>query len=130
MNIALLCIALLAFLCIATGMTVTVARGKMNRMFGAGEVADDPFYKLVRAHGNTIEYAPILAVLMLALAQSPQAQWVYVCMGLATACRYLIVWGIAGFGSLNTPNPARFIGALGTYIFGLGLCVALLLQAI
>jgi hypothetical protein len=29
---------------------------------------------------------------------------------------------------MSKPNPLRFAGALGTYVFGLGLCIAIFQQ--
>jgi hypothetical protein len=49
-------------------------------------------------------------------------------MGLATASRYLIVAGLIFPPSMAQAHPLRFIGALGTYLTGFGLCIALLLS--
>jgi len=51
-------------------------------------------------------------------------------MILATFFRYLIVAGIIFPKTMDTANPMRFIGALGTYLTGFGLCAAVLLQAL
>jgi hypothetical protein len=52
------------------------------------------------------------------------------CMILVTFFRYLLVAGILFPRTLAEPNPMRFVGALGTYVSGLGLCIALFLQAL
>ena len=83
-------------------------------------------YKLVRAHGNTIEYVPILAVLILVLGMREPSTWVlWVIVGV-TLGRYLIVAGMLLSSTLMQPHPLRFIGAAGTYSLGLVLCVALI----
>ena len=43
-----------------------------------------------------------------------------------TLCRFLLVIGLVAWPSMGRPNPARFIGALGTYLLGSALCVAML----
>lgn len=130
MSIPLLCIALLAFLGIALGFAVSSTRAKTEVIFGNSTDPEDSLYKMVRAHGNTMEYVPILALLIFVLSQVPQPAWVLWCMVLVTFCRYLFAAGIVFPQSLANPNPMRFIGALGTYIFGFGLCIGTFLQAL
>ena len=83
----------------------------------------------MRAHGNTVEYAPMLAVLMLIVGANDPPPWTLWTMGLAVACRYSLVLGILTCRSMNETNPLRFVGAAGTYATGLGLCVAALIAA-
>ncbi|MGI9293412.1 MAG: hypothetical protein ACR2PS_05465, partial [Pseudomonadales bacterium] len=77
-----------------------------------------------------VEYVPILALLIYILSQQSQATWVLWCMILVTFFRYLFVAGIVFPKTLAKPNSMRFVGALGTYLTGFGLCIALLLQAV
>jgi len=49
-------------------------------------------------------------------------------MVLATVSRFLIALGLVFPATLAKPNPLRFVGASGTYVFGLG--VALLMQGL
>lgn len=130
MSIPLICISLLAFLCIALGFSVSMARAKSNVLIGCSDDPENSLYQLIRAHGNTIEYAPILALLIFILSLSPQSDWVIWFMVLATAARYLFAAGIVFPKTLAKPNPMRFVGALSTYFFGAGLSVALLIQAV
>ena len=83
-------------------------------------------HKLVRAHGNTSEYVAMLAVLILVLGTREPSTWGVVSMVGATASRYLLAAGIILSPTLEKPHPLRFIGALGTYVFGLALCGSLL----
>ena len=87
-------------------------------------------YKAVRAHGNTAEYVPVLALLIYILGQSGASGWVVWAMVIATFSRYLFVAGIIIPASMETPNPMRFLGSLGTYLSGLALVVALLMKAL
>ncbi|KEQ16229.1 MAPEG family protein [Endozoicomonas numazuensis] len=130
MSIPLLCIALLAILCLALGFNVSIARAKAIVAYGSKDDPTCPLYKAQRAHGNTIEYAPILAILFYVLGQSQSADWVSWTMILVTFCRYLLALGLLLPATMAKPNPMRFIGALGTYMGGLVLTVVLLLTAL
>jgi uncharacterized membrane protein YecN with MAPEG domain len=124
---ALVCTALLGLLIFALGFGVSMVRGRTNRTIGYDSDPADLLHKLVRAHGNTAEYAPIFAVLMMALGALNPAAWAGWVMWAAVGARYLIVVGLLA-GSLDKPNPMRFIGALGTYLTGFALCAALFLS--
>jgi hypothetical protein len=130
MSIPLTCIALLAFLSIGLAFAVSLYRAKTGTVYSNNIDPEDSLYKVVRAHGNTVEYAPILAILIYVLSQTDQPGWVIWCMVLATFFRYLFVMGLLIPKTMAKPNPMRFIGALGTYLSGFGLSAALLIQAI
>ena len=130
MAISLICIALLALLTISLGFYVSSCRAKNNVIYAYQDKPTDPLYKAIRAHGNSCEYVPIIALLIYILGSMNPAAWMVWCMVLATVSRFLIVWGILGFASLEKPNIGRFLGAMGTYIFGTALCVALLLKVL
>jgi uncharacterized membrane protein YecN with MAPEG domain len=129
MNVAIICTALLGLLLFVLGLMVSVTRGKTNTSIGYKQDPADPLYKLVRAHGNTAEYAPMLAVLFLFLAAHDPAGWVRNTIWATTACRFIYVIGMIGFPTLAKPNPMRFVGALGTYVGGIALCMAAFLAA-
>lgn len=130
MSIPLTCISLLAFLVIGLGFSVSSIRVKTGVVHGSTTDPEDPLYKMVRAHGNTIEYVPILALLIYILSQSTQAGWVMWLMILVTVSRYSFAIGMIFPRSLDKRNPMRLLGAMGTYIFGLGLCSVLLIQSL
>jgi uncharacterized membrane protein YecN with MAPEG domain len=130
MSIGLICIALLAFLCLALGFNVSMARNSSGTIYGCDINPENNLYKAQRAHGNTTEYAPILAVIIFALIQSPQPGWVMGAIVLVTFFRYLLAAGILLPASMAKPHPMRFIGALGTYITGFVLIAALFIQAV
>ena len=69
----------------------------------------------------------MLAVLILALGALEPSLWMRVAMWAAVASRYSIAVGLLA-GSLDKPNPMRFVGALGTYVSGFALGVAVLLS--
>ncbi|MGY8775814.1 MAG: MAPEG family protein [Spongiibacter sp.] len=119
MSTPLVCIAILGALCFVLGLNVSLARMRAGVGSGCPDDPKDTLHKAVRAHANTIEYAPALMLLIYIASQAQIASWVMWTMVVATACRVLIVIGIIGTRSLARPNPMRFTGALGTYITGL-----------
>lgn len=129
MVIAVVCTALLGALLFGLGMAVSLMRGKHKQLAGYPTDPTHALHKLVRAHGNTAEYAPFLAALFLYLGAHGSASWVAYLIGAATFCRLLVVVGILLSDTLERPHPLRFLGALGTYLAGLGLCVALVIHS-
>ncbi len=127
MTTAIVCTALLGFLLFLLGLNVSMGRGSG----AAGDYPNDPadpFFKRLRAHGNTAEYAPTLAVLMLLVGSRNPSVWMLWTMGLAVACRYAIVAGILISPTLAKPHPLRFAGAVGTYVTGVALSIAAILS--
>lgn len=128
MVIAVLCVALLGFLVVGLGLVVSMTRGSTKTMYGYNIDPADRLYKAVRAHGNTTEYAPMLAVLILTLGMLNPAPWMMWCMGLVTLSRYIFVFGIVLPPSMAQLSKLRFIGSLGTYLFGMALCAGLFMR--
>jgi uncharacterized membrane protein YecN with MAPEG domain len=128
MTTALVCIALLGFLVFGLGFAVSMSRGRHETLSGSSNDPADPLHKLVRAHGNTTEYAGILAILIYAVGAMSPAAWALWCMGIATAGRYVLALGLVLSPTMAKPHPLRFVGALATYLAGFGLCIALLLS--
>ena len=124
MTVALVCTGLLGVLLFGLGFLVSSRRS--DQVIGFPDDPADPLHKAVRAHGNTAEYAPMLAILMIAAASNDPAGWVLWVMVVATLARFLIAVGLLR-GSLDKANPLRFVGALGTYAAGLVLAVVVVL---
>jgi len=123
MTVAIICVALLGLLLFGLGMLVSAARGPAR----AGAYPTDPadtLFKRMRAHGNTAEYAPMMAILMLLIGERYPATWALWVMGLAVASRYLFAAGVLLSSTLEKSNPLRFAGAVGTYLTGFLLCIA------
>jgi uncharacterized membrane protein YecN with MAPEG domain len=121
--------AALGVLLFGLGLAVSIMRFRTRTGFGHSSDPHDLLCKMVRAHGNTAEYAPFLAALMLYLGSRPIAPWEIWVMVAVTLCRYLLVAGIILSPTLARPHPLRFVGALGTYLGGLALSLALLAPA-
>lgn len=126
MSVALVCIALLGLLVFGLGFAVSLTRGRTNTVIGSSEDPTDFLHKMVRSHGNTAEYAAMLAILIFLVGSRSPATWAIWCMGIATAGRYLIAAGMILSPTLARPHPLRFIGAGATYLAGFALCAALL----
>jgi uncharacterized membrane protein YecN with MAPEG domain len=126
MTVAVFCAGLLGLLVFGLGLGVSAMRGSTRTNFAYTVDPTDRLYKMVRAHGNAAEYAPMLAVLMLYLGAHQPGRllmWTFV---LATASRYLHAMGMILAKSLDRTDPLRVVGALGTYVTGLVLVAAML----
>jgi uncharacterized membrane protein YecN with MAPEG domain len=125
-QVALVCTALLGLLLFLLGLSVSVARRRMRVGSGTDANPASLLHKLSRAHGNTAEYAPFFAVLFLYLGSRNPSDLVVWLIVAATICRFLLALGLVAWPTMARPNPARFIGALGTYVLGAALSIALL----
>ncbi|RQS75104.1 MAPEG family protein [Burkholderia sp. Bp8963] len=123
--IALVCTAILGLLLFGLGLAVSIARFRATTGSGCAEDPTNPLHKLVRAHGNTAEYAPFLALLFLYFGAHEPSRAIVSLIVAATVCRCLLVAGLVLWPTMAKPNPARFVGALGTYLCGAALCIAL-----
>jgi len=126
MTISIVCSALLGLLLFGLGFYVSILRQVRRQIIGHDPSPTDPVHRAVRAHANTAEYAPILAVLFLWHGGHTPSTWITATIVVATAARFLLVAGLLGGSALDTPNPARFFGALLTYLCGLALAGAML----
>ena len=125
--IAVDCVVALGALIFGLGFATTALRTKSGALTDSGSDPAAPLYKFVRAHGNTAEYAPFLAVLILYLGDHNPATWVVLTMVAATLFRYLLVAGMIFPATMARPSPLRVIGAIGTYCAGAALCVAMII---
>jgi uncharacterized membrane protein YecN with MAPEG domain len=124
MTAAIVCTALLGLLVFGLGLAVSLTRGATGTNIGYNPDPGDHLYKMVRAHGNATEYAPMMAILMLLVGARQPATWMVWTFIAATLCRYLHAAGMILSPTLDRPYPLRFVGALGTYVTGLALVVA------
>lgn len=127
MTVAVTCCALLGLLLFGLGMAISGTRGSTNVLVGHPPDPADRLHKLVRAHANTAEFAPMLAVLILIAGLRGPAAWMEWTMIAATASRWVFAAGLLLSPTLAKPHPLRFVGALGTYVTGLALVAAVLL---
>jgi uncharacterized membrane protein YecN with MAPEG domain len=130
MTTAIICTAILAAMLLALGINVTRLRAVTGKT-GGSQFTTDPasgLFKAIRAHGNAAEYVPTLIVLILLVgARSPAVVAIPLIAG-ATVARLVHVYGLLSSPSLAAPTVSRSIGAVGTYLFGIGLAVAAVLS--
>ena len=113
-------------------LAVNVSRQRRMNRISAG-MPDDPshpLYKAVVAHRNASEFIPIFSVLMLACELEGTPNWIVWVFGAAVVSRILHAYSILGFTTMIRPNHARVVGAGLTYVSGLVMSVALLVQVV
>jgi uncharacterized protein len=125
MNVGVISAAALGLLLFGLGLYVSILRFKLGALSGHDPHPLDQLHRAVRAHANTAEYAPFLAVLFLWHASHQSAPWINSAIIVATVARFLLVAGLLFGASLGKANPARFLGAALTYSCGLALAVAM-----
>ena len=132
MQIPVLCTSVLALLFFLLGFLISTLRGRTGIIY-YGDSLDDPtslLTKAVRALANTAEFAPILAVLFLYLGTRNPAGWVYWAIVIATVSRVLMVVGFLTAGTLRKIHPLKAVGAVGTYLSGIALCIAMVISVV
>ncbi len=123
MAIALLSVGLLGLLVFLLG--ANVSRERRSVAVTQHEAEANPksgLRKAIRAHGNCIEYAPMLALMILAIGLAiPMllSWWIAALMLAAVASRYVHAAGILTGGSIYQANTLKRLGAAGTYITGI-----------
>ncbi len=130
MKISIICISCLTFLVILLAVNVLVSRIRTKTLYGYSALPEDVLYKAVRAHGNAIEYVPIVAIVIYILGLTSQPLWVVVCMALFVASRLVAAVGILSAKSLDQPNALRFIGTSVSIVTATGLASALLVEGL
>jgi uncharacterized protein len=126
MHVSIVCTALLGLLLFGLGLFVSIQRQRHQILIGHGSDPVDTTHRAVRAHANTAEYAPFLAIMFLWHGMHDAPAWILWTMVIATLSRYLLAGSLLFGPTMAKPNFARFVGALGTYICGLVLAAALL----
>ncbi len=131
MNAYLLCSAVLVILYFVLSLNVSLTRQRTKTGIGSGDDPAGPMSKAVRAHGNAAEYVPIFVALFLYFLLSGAGGWIVWAVIGVTVCRVLHAMGMLMSKDFNSPpHPLRAIGALGTYVGGLALGVALLMATL
>jgi hypothetical protein len=125
-NTAIICSAILAAMLFLLGFNVSRMRG-VTAKTGGSQMPTDPASPLlvaIRAHGNAAEYVPTLIILFLLVGyRSPAVVAIPLIVG-ATLSRVMHAVALLTSGSMAKESSSRVIGAIGTYLFGVGLAVA------
>src|SRR6202142_2981714 len=98
--------AILALVILALGINVTVHRVKLRVPIGDG--GNPQMLRMIRLHGNAIEYVPLALVLMLAYEINGGGHTALHVIGIALIAGRLIQ--TAAMWSTEVPGPGRGIG--------------------
>jgi uncharacterized membrane protein YecN with MAPEG domain len=124
-DVVVVCLSVLGVLIFSLGLLISLERARTKKIY-SGLPADPTalLTKLNRAHGNTAEFAPFIAILIIYLNQVAQPQWVlWVIVGI-TIARFLVVIGFLTAQTLEKIHPLKAVGAICTYLLGLALVTA------
>lgn len=130
MNIILLCSAILVIVYFLLANNVSRVRRTSHLGFGMADEPSGPLNRAIRAHGNSAEYTPIFLVLFFYFLSVGAGGWITWVVVVVTFCRVLHPISILIAPDLNAIYPPRFVAAVGTYLAGLVLGVALLMRAL
>ena len=113
---------LLALLFLALTVRVMLKRRELGHMFGSG--GDPDFERIIRAHGNFVEYAPLGILLLLIIELIGAPNLLVHLLGLTLLIgRLAHAAGVAGRAQIV---PLRAIGIVLTLLSLLGLTIAVL----
>lgn len=133
MAYALLSVGLMGLLVFLLGLNVS--RERRSVVVIQHEAEADPksaLRKAIRAHGNCIEYVPMLSLMILALGlRMPIMPWhIAALMIAAVAFRYIHAFSILMSDSVHSVTTLKWVGAGGTYLTGSILSIILIVRAL
>ena len=103
--------AILALIIVALGINVTVHRVKLQVSLGDGGNAQ--MLRMIRLHGNAVEYLPLALVLMALYELNGGLHWALHVIGIALiAGRLIQTWAMWGN---DLPVPGRGVGQVLTW---------------
>jgi uncharacterized membrane protein YecN with MAPEG domain len=112
LSITALYAAILALIVVALGINVTVHRVKLQVSLGDG--GNPQMLRMIRLHGNAIEYLPLALILMALYELNGGLHWILHVIGIALIAGRLIqtaaMWGT------EIPKPGRGIGQTTTWL--------------
>jgi uncharacterized protein len=132
--ILIICSAALGLLTFALGFNVSLARNRLKDGHSFGNDPAGPLMKAVRAHANAAEYIGVIIGLFVVTALVYAGRDLGIAMTVIvigiTLARFSHAIGMLTCKTLETANPFRFAGALGTYLFGFALSGMLIAKAV
>ena len=111
-------------------LNVSRQRRKARMSCGVPEDQTHPLFKAVVAHRNAAEFIPMFAVLMLACEMEGAPNWMVWVFLAAVSSRFLHAFSILNFATVARPNLVRVAGAALTYVSGIVMALALLIQTV
>ena len=117
MEITLLYASLLTIMAVLLALKTGMTRGKTNTMLGHGESSE--LLQSIRAHGNLIENAPFVIILMGLLEMQSIADWkLHILGSLFFLFRILHAYGIS---ISRESTPYRLAGTIGSWLIMLSM---------
>src|SRR5260370_17088171 len=101
-------VAVLGLLVFGLGLAISAARFRGTMNYGMTDPSDF-LYRLVRAHGNTVEFVPFLALLFLYFGARQPSTTTLVLIIAATISRCFLVIGLRPCPTRTRPTPPRFL---------------------
>ncbi len=129
MNVELLCAGLLALLLFGLGFAVSTERGITGKLGGIPADEKTRLFRLIRAHGNAAEYAPVAIAFALYLSTTPSSTITQLLVIGITAARYVHALALIIGADMGRFSLMRFVGGMGTYITGVGLALVAVIAA-
>jgi uncharacterized membrane protein YecN with MAPEG domain len=126
MTTALICTSVIGLLIFGLSFWSALRRLRLKAFFAGADEPASFTTKLSRGHGNTAEFGPFLALLFLTATALGGSPWSAAAMIGATLSRVLVVVAFLATAWLDHFSPLKLIGAVGTYVSGFALLVALL----
>ncbi len=112
MEITLLYASLLTIMAVLLALKTGMTRGKTNTMLGTGDSSE--LLQSIRAHGNLIENAPFVIILMGLLEMQGVADWKLHLLGsLFFLFRIMHAYGVS---ISRESTPYRLVGTLGSWV--------------
>ena len=112
MEITLLYASLLTIMAVLLALKTGMTRGKTNTMLGNGDSSE--LLQSIRAHGNLIENAPFVIILMGLLEMQSVADWkLHILGSLFFLFRILHAYGIS---ISRESTPYRLAGTIGSWL--------------
>ena len=114
---------------LAVALAARVVRLRLRHKVGIGDGGIPELARAIRAHGNLIEYAPLVLVLLLIaeLGAALPAAWLHVAGAVIVGGRLLHAWGLSRSAGRS---PGRFVGTALTWFAILALALVLIARAL
>tara|TARA_B100000287_G_C20608092_1_gene770906 strand:- start:911 stop:1294 length:384 start_codon:yes stop_codon:yes gene_type:complete len=112
MEITLLYASLLTIFAVLLALKTGMTRGKTNTMLGNGDSSE--LLQSIRAHGNLIENAPFVIILLGLLEMQNVADWkLHILGSLFFLFRIMHAYGVS---ISRESTPYRLVGTLGSWL--------------
>ena len=131
MNAYLICSAILVILYFALSVHVSMTRGRTKTGIGTGNDPSAPLAKPSAHMAMQPNTVPNFVALFLYFLMSGASGWITWVVVIVTISRVLHAMGMLMTANFNgPPHPLRAVGAMGTYLCGFALGIALLMRAL